>query len=162
MTTAENNVAVINSLITASNEVTGNEDTNLTSAVQSLIEGFGSGGGGSLAIKSGTIDVAGGYTLTIPHGCKKLPKWVFVEAPNDVALTINNLTFAFWQNNYASFTARASTTEMLNAVQMQKYENIAPESSENAVKVDEEKIVISSTQVFATATFTWYAIYEAD
>lgn len=44
MSTAEENKTIINSLISASNATTGNNDTDLTKAVKSLIDGFGAGG----------------------------------------------------------------------------------------------------------------------
>jgi hypothetical protein len=46
MATAESVKTKIQSLINKSNETTGNTDTDLTSAVNRLVEGYGKGGGG--------------------------------------------------------------------------------------------------------------------
>ena len=126
------------------------------------IESIQSGGGGNLAIKSGKVYVNGGYTFSVAHGCGKLPKWVFIEAPNNEEPVLNRITFAFWQDNYLSFTVRGSTTSLFSAMQMQKAENIAPSEGANAVMVDEEKIVMKTTQTLMATTFTWYAIYEGE
>lgn len=59
----------IQSLITAANNVTGGSDTSLTDAVQTLCDGYGSGGGGAVL----TIDTASkGVSDGIWHGVDTL------------------------------------------------------------------------------------------
>jgi hypothetical protein len=117
-------------------------------------------GSATLGIKTGTVEVSGGYTMKINHGCGKLPLFVVVGASLDTPPVLNKLTFAFWQNDYISFGVRGSTTGLFHSMQMQTVGNVLPDNITNAVMVDEEKIVINSTHNFIGSTFTWYAIYE--
>ena len=53
----------IQSLITAANNTTGESDTTLTDAVQTLVDGYGQGGGGSgYAKKTGSFVLTSDYT----------------------------------------------------------------------------------------------------
>lgn len=117
-------------------------------------------GSATLGIKTGTVDMAGGYSFKVNHGCGKLPLFVVVGALLDTTPELNKISFAFWQNDYASFTVRGSTTGLFNSMQMQTIGNVSPDNITNAVMVDEEKIAINGTHQFTNATFTWYAIYE--
>lgn len=58
----------IQSLLTAANTKTGESDATLTDAVQTLVDGYGQGGGGSgeTLLASGTYTFAGGRSLDIP------------------------------------------------------------------------------------------------
>lgn len=52
----------IQSLITAANAKTGESDTTLTDAVQTLVDGYGQGGGSGYAKKTGSFVLADDYT----------------------------------------------------------------------------------------------------
>lgn len=52
----------IQSLLTAANTKTGESDTTLTDAVQTLIDGYGQGGGSGYAKKTGSFTLAENYT----------------------------------------------------------------------------------------------------
>ena len=76
----------IQALITAANATTGESDTTLTDAVQTLVDGYGQGGGGSLPTSISKID-GGSFTLAsdtagtghwISHNLGVLPKCVIV------------------------------------------------------------------------------------
>lgn len=48
----------LQALLTAANTKTGESDTDLTAAVQTLIDGYGQGGGGGGSVKTGTLTLA--------------------------------------------------------------------------------------------------------
>lgn len=56
----------IQNLITAANTVTGESDTTLTDAVQTLIDGYGQGGGGYTIDEIASTEPSGAITLTTP------------------------------------------------------------------------------------------------
>ena len=60
----------IQSLITAANNTTGESDTTLTDAVQTLVDGYGQGGGGNTAMYPVTDSYLNGTTLekTVTEG----------------------------------------------------------------------------------------------
>ena len=73
----------LNSLLTAANNKTGESDTTLTDAVQTLIDGYGQGGGG-LKYKTGsfTLESDARFVETagsgIAHSLGEVPKCVIV------------------------------------------------------------------------------------
>lgn len=54
----------IQSLLTAANTKTGESDTTLTDAVQTLIDGYGQGGGSGYSKKTGSFTLAENYTYS--------------------------------------------------------------------------------------------------
>lgn len=117
-------------------------------------------GSATLGIKTGTVDVSGGYNMKIPHGCGKLPLFVIFEVPKDTSPKLNNVTFGFWQRGFCSFALMASASAVFNGCTMQKYEDIPMSGNDNAIKVDETNIVVNASVSLIPATYTWYAIYE--
>lgn len=59
----------IQALITAANSKTGETDTTLTDAVQTLVDGYGQGGGDSLSSVISKID-GGSFTLASDTNCQ--------------------------------------------------------------------------------------------
>lgn len=72
----------LSSLLTAANNKTGESDTTLTDAVQTLIDGYGQGGGG-VPIETGTFTVATkSKTYDIIHSLGVTPNFVFLYPVN--------------------------------------------------------------------------------
>lgn len=73
----------IQSLLTAANTKTGETDTTLTDAVQTLIDGYGQGGG--LPMSQGTFTMAsnGNLTPTITHNLGTQSVGILVWLPNN-------------------------------------------------------------------------------
>lgn len=72
----------LNSLLTAANNKTGESDTTLTDAVQTLIDGYGQGGGG-VPIETGTFTVATkSKTYDIVHSLGVAPNFAFIYPVN--------------------------------------------------------------------------------
>lgn len=67
MATAESVKAKIQNLIATANEATGNADTDLTTAVNSLIAGFGTGGGASGIYMAKITPSSATTTLRVTH-----------------------------------------------------------------------------------------------
>lgn len=68
MTTAESVKSKIQGLLDMANEMTGNNDTDLTTAVNALVAGFGQGGSGASGIYMAKITPASDKkSLTIQH-----------------------------------------------------------------------------------------------
>ena len=65
MATAESVKSKIQGLIDTANKATGGVDADLTSAVNTLVAGFESGGGGAILLESGTITIDEGTTYFI-------------------------------------------------------------------------------------------------
>ena len=86
MATAESVKTKIRGLIDSANTATGNTDTDLTTAVSSLIAGYGSGGGGLpngiTALSSGTFTPAADQTskFAISHGLGTMPNFFMIFA----------------------------------------------------------------------------------
>ena len=91
MATAESVKTKIRGMIDSANTATGNTDTDLTTAVSSLIAGYGSGGGGGLPSGFSAIET-GEYTpdsdqtcpVSIPHGLGVAPNFVSLILADDV------------------------------------------------------------------------------
>lgn len=67
----------IGALISASNETTGENDTTLSDAVNSLIEGFGKIPG--VSILTGTVELSQKTgIIEIDHNMNKIPRFIFV------------------------------------------------------------------------------------
>lgn len=96
----------LNSLLTAANNKTGESDTTLTDAVQTLIDGYGQGGGG------GNDDVLitgqmGNNSYTFPQtslgGCFAFSKGAFdLTMPNLTSITVD---YALQKSEIKSFSA---------------------------------------------------------
>ena len=101
MATAESVKAKIQNLIATANGATGNADTDLTTAVNSLIAGFGTGGGGDvsgiyMAKITPSSDVS---SLTIQHNLGTtdiLLAACFVETLGDITPTFNGALGKWW------------------------------------------------------------------
>lgn len=98
MATAESVKAKIQGLIDSANTTTGSADADLTTAVGSLIAGFGQGGGGGLpagitALASGTFTPATDQTskLAITHGLGTMPNF-FIVLAEGAPLAIEDFT----------------------------------------------------------------------
>lgn len=92
----------IQSLITAANNTTGESDTTLTDAVQTLVDGYGQGGGSSITVEPLTVTSNG--TQTAPSGKAYSPVTVNVPQPSGTKnITISqNGTTTENVKNYAS------------------------------------------------------------
>lgn len=81
MATAESVKAKIQGLIDTANTATGNEDSTLYDAVNTLVAGYGGGGGENaqkyLAMLNGTDMPEDGGTLVIPDGVTRVPKYLY-------------------------------------------------------------------------------------
>lgn len=81
MATADSVKTQIQSLITQANETTGKSDADLTTAVLSLVSGFGQSSGGSLQMASGSFEITGDtneYLLDI-NDLDFVPDLIFVN-----------------------------------------------------------------------------------
>lgn len=90
MATADGVKSKLQGLISSANAKTGGSDTTLTAAVNTLIAGFGAGGGGDeyLAMLNGDNIPSKGGTLAIPDGLTRVPQHLY-----DASLTsIESLT----------------------------------------------------------------------
>lgn len=101
MATAESVKAKIQNLIATANEATGNADADLTTAVNSLISGFGTGGGGGangiyMAKVTPSSDMS---DLTIQHNLGTTDILIavcFAETLGDVTPTFNGTLGKWW------------------------------------------------------------------
>lgn len=78
----------IQSLLTAANTKTGESDTTLTDAVQTLIDGYGQGGGTSITVEPLTVTRNG--TQTAPSGKAYSPVTVNVPQPSGTINIVAN------------------------------------------------------------------------
>lgn len=105
MATADSVKAKIQGLIDSANDTTGNEDEDLTTAVQALIDGFGQGGGGGLAYDMGEFVLDSDSTssrwstdsaaINITHKLGERPEFILVWTDDYVGVTnpdANNAT----------------------------------------------------------------------
>lgn len=79
MATADSVKAKLQGLIDAANAKTGGADADLSTAVDTLISGFGAGGGGEeyLAMLNGDNMPSKGETLAIPDGVTRIPQYFY-------------------------------------------------------------------------------------
>lgn len=162
MATAAENKAVINSLIAASNETTGNNNADLTTAVRALIDGFG-GGSGALGIKRGAITLSESYAvLNVQHNCGKLPLVVYfhIQNPLEVTPSLNHITGGVWQRD--SFcTLLSSNSSSVYSGSMRPYTVGAEEGMSNHLTVNAETMSCNPPFKWLPGDYTWTAIYEA-
>lgn len=78
----------IQNLITAANNVTGESDTTLTDAVQTLVDGYGQGGGGYTIDEIASTEPSGAITLTT----QTVRKFAFYRNPYITSVTTNGTT----------------------------------------------------------------------
>ena len=83
MATADSVKAKLQGLIDTANNATGREDTDLSTAIRTLVQGFGSGGGGAvsgLAYDMGefVLDTDAAMGGKIPHNLGEIPDFVVV------------------------------------------------------------------------------------
>ncbi|MBQ2384113.1 MAG: leucine-rich repeat domain-containing protein [Oscillospiraceae bacterium] len=92
MATADSVKTKLQGLIDTANATTGKEDATLTAALNSLIGGFGSGGGGNaeayLAMINGTDIPDGGGKITIPEGVTRVPNSLYSALPATIAYNV--------------------------------------------------------------------------
>lgn len=97
----------IETLISAANEVTGNSDTDLTSAVNSLIDGFGMGGNG-LTYDMGEFVVDSDVkhlrssTDGVPHALGETPEFILIWTDDFSNLSADNVS-PYTTNTYAGY-----------------------------------------------------------
>lgn len=69
----------INALTTYANEITGQNDINLSDAVESLVDGYGGGGSGNQYYQTEiTLTSKQSEDITIPHTLKRVPSFVLI------------------------------------------------------------------------------------
>lgn len=97
MATADSVKAKLQGLIDTANNATGREDTDLSTAIRTLVQGFGSGGGGSvsgLAYDMGEFvldtDTVSGKGISVPHGLGVTPEFICVWSDHWAGLTSDN------------------------------------------------------------------------
>ena len=78
----------LNNLLTAANTVTGESDTTLTDAVQTLVDGYGGGGGGYTIDDIASTEPSGAITLTTPT----VRNYAFHRNPYITSVTTNGTT----------------------------------------------------------------------
>ena len=108
----------INSMISKANQTTGKSDADLTSAIQSLVDGFGGGGGlptGISKIAFGEYKVASDFTTTrqtVTHGLGVVPDLVFFYYDGgNIATTYSML----WSLRSTKLGYRSSAYNVYNA-----------------------------------------------
>lgn len=99
MATADSVKAKMQGLIDSANAKTGGNDTTLTAAVNALIAGFGSGGGGTgLAYDMGEFvpeaDTTAGVNTYISHNLGEKPGFILVWTDDYVGVTNPDETYA--------------------------------------------------------------------
>lgn len=126
------------------------------------IAAIAAGGGGTLAVNSGTITLAQSYTpLNISHGCGKSPLAVFlhVQNPTEAAPILNTWVGGFWHRDSFSGMLRSTTTGLLDGGAQRCY-IVANGPDQYGLCVDAEKITCSPSMTWYPATYDWTAIYE--
>lgn len=99
----------LSSLIDAANATTGNTDADLTTAIRSLVEGYGSGGGnantysGDMVTDAATSIPASGLTLSL--GLPSRVKWFFMWFDRDDFIALESVA-----NNYYGFVVMFPVT----------------------------------------------------
>ncbi len=128
----------IQALITAANATTGESDTTLTDAVQTLVGGYGQGGGGGNTLESDFLTV---YKETVEVGentvansrqyadylnsIKSIPGTLFAMSIHQKASYINNE----WANGFAGTSPtgyRYRSTWQSSAWNSSSYDAVAP------------------------------------
>lgn len=103
----------INALTTYANEITGKSDTNLSDAVESLVDGYGGGGGGGITRVTGSVTGSGNYTQSI--NCDSAPDIVLIyrsDWGNKMAVSDRAVASCFCYSGYiggATYTEANST-----------------------------------------------------
>ena len=83
----------LNNLLTAANAKTGESDTTLTDAVQTLIDGYGQGGGGYTVDEIAERTVPNGpITITLADE-KYIGRYAFIDTPITELTIENNVYF---------------------------------------------------------------------
>lgn len=118
MATAESVAAKLQALITAANATTGKTDTDLTTAVDSLISGFGGGSGLHYDIGEIVLDADTFRKDDIPHHLGEAPGFVLVwsdemtqytqENPNSAGKAVN--AGYFWADGLFGIPQRLTAT----------------------------------------------------
>ena len=126
MSTPDTVKAQLLALIGAANDVTGNADADLTSAVNSLVAGYGSGG---VLKASGTITVdASAASVEIDTGLTSIDSMMVVrsEMPSEESGTWGWMTSAAgYMTNYFSYGSSVSWRYGVNIPYLSKSGGIA-------------------------------------
>lgn len=170
MATAASVTAKIQNLIRTANATTGNADTDLATAIGSLIAGYGTGGGsgglpaGISALASGTFtptdDVTSQYS--VQHGLGVTPNFFFLFAEGS---SLNKDDFQYYISaEFGLLQPFALTTDTsYSGFRIYRYANanIFTQSVSNAegfVNVDVIVVYASSTYALkAGVTYRWVA-----
>ena len=173
MATAESVKAKLQGLIDAANATTGGIDADLTAAVQSLIAGFGQGGGtGNLTIVSGTFTPTEDTTecritglAGSPSAFALAPAFSDQEAYNGVAKL---LAFIWVRGVWALFRTNAGgTSGATDTFDAFDFESFAIEEDDYSTSTNYAKVVALKTGFFARRgayyfraglTYNWVAI----
>ena len=114
MATAESVKGKIQGLIDSANAATGNTDVNLSTAVGTLIAGFGQGGGSGM--ESGEMTVTAYYSIVIPVSSKKTHVVIYPKTFEDETLNTGRISYILSVEGYAQIeTRRGGITYMLTA-----------------------------------------------
>lgn len=117
MITADDVKEKIQGLIDSANAKTGAEDSTLTAAVNTLIAGFGSGGGGGLpngisAVSTGTVTYSESQTsMDIDHGLGVKPDAIWVYIPDFTFPAARAEILGFFWCGYPRRVSAAATAE---------------------------------------------------
>lgn len=92
MATAESVKTKIQNLIAMSNAITGNNDLDLTTAVNSLVSGYGQGGGGDDGLKACLESLLGRTILSIKTDATKLADMAFGSCKDLETVDLTSVT----------------------------------------------------------------------
>lgn len=139
MSTPQTVKAQIKSLIATANATTGNTDTNLTSAVGSLVEGFGQGGEDTLgAMLMNTLESYSNNEITVirQHAFYNCTSLVSVNLPN--IETIENYAFS-----------GCSSLKSINMPLLKRVPNDGFSRCSSLTKLDFPELISMSSNSFA-------------
>lgn len=134
----------IQSLLTAANTKTGESDTTLTDAVQTLIDGYGQGGGGSLPSVISKID-GGSFTLSNDTQCNTY----------SITTTLNDPAkyFLIWTDDLDSFGAISNKGLILAMVNIRQFESASGTTRYGCYSYIQRQTNGSSYQSISTMTY---------
>ena len=154
----------LQALLTASNNTTGETDTTLTDAVQSLIDGYGGGGQAfeydiiEYTVTTGSS--SSGTTYTIPHGLTYTPTWVVAVAVPQPT-TYNQHNVAWLANEKTSGAIKQASSNgryNFSAANCTTSED-RPITNNNSIMADSENFYLKSTNATFDALKSGDTIY---
>lgn len=115
-------------------------------------------GGGTLAIKTGTVTLGEQYAVFIQHGCGKLPYAFYMYPSGEYPLGTSTVGAIWFRDAYAMII-RNSSEKWFNSIHAQYIVPLEAPAL-NTVVVDAEKAEVNPARRWAASTYRWIAIYE--